>query len=47
MSTLYEFAGREEALHRLEEMFYASVLLVGNCRLWVNAFEKSSNGMID
>jgi hemoglobin len=27
MSTLYEFAGREEALHRLEEMFYANVLL--------------------
>lgn len=27
MSTLYEFAGGEDALHRLEETFYASVLV--------------------
>jgi hypothetical protein len=27
MSTLYEFAGGEGALHRLEETFYASVLV--------------------
>jgi hemoglobin len=27
MSTLYEFAGGDEALHRLEEIFYASVLV--------------------
>ncbi|MGC4747020.1 group II truncated hemoglobin [Micromonospora sp. DT201] len=26
MSTLYEFAGGDEALHRLEELFYAKVL---------------------
>jgi hemoglobin len=27
MPTLYEFAGGDEALHRLEEIFYASVLV--------------------
>lgn len=26
MSTLYEFAGGDEALHRLEELFYTKVL---------------------
>ena len=26
MTTLYEFAGGDEALHRLEELFYSKVL---------------------
>jgi hemoglobin len=29
MTTLYEFAGGDEALHRLEELFYTKVLGLG------------------
>ena len=31
MGSLYEHAGREEALHRLEEVFYGKVLPIRCC----------------